>query len=450
MFGISPLMRVIAALLYKIVLAAINFAISLITGRYLGAAGRGYYTNTTVYLMYYSPVIGSFSEYIPYGINKRKQDPAVLFSTVLFFYMICAGALFITAVAGTKWMLQGGIFGWDAMTTRGIWVAGLLAPFAMFHVYVTRLMWGLNELEWLNRLNTVQAVIFLSMLIGVVWGIRPGHDHDAPFVIGAWFLSFVVTSMFSAWVVFNKVKIKVRSRLDHDMFRDSLRFGSRLIPGNLLNALNNRIDISLVWGILGASHTGIYGVAVTSAEMLNIISSSILQVVLTRVSSLDEKNSTLLTARIFRHTAVILLVSGIGMYIFMPYIISLYGKDFEASKLNFAILLPGVALFSLASVLISFFNNQLGKPQITTVLQIVSILTNVVLSVILLPRIGENGSAVAKTTAYTTLFLVTTVYFCYAAKYPFYKLFYLQADEWEQYKTLLKKIANRLKKNQNS
>lgn len=450
MFGISSFKSVIAALFYKVVLASINFSISLITGRYLGAAGRGYYTNTTVYLTYYSPVIGSFSEYIPYGINKRKQDPGTLFSTVLFFYIIFAGTLFIAAAAGTTWLLKGGLFGWEEMTTRGLWAAGILAPFAMFHVYVTSLMWGLNELRWLNRLNTVQAVIFLGMLIGVVWGIRPSHDHDALFVIGAWFLSFVITSTVSAWVVFTKVKIKVRPRLDHDILRDAFQFGSRLIPGNILYGLNNRIDVTLVWGILGAAHTGIYGVAVTSAEMLNLISSSILQVVLTRVSSLNEKNSTLLTARIFRHTAVVLLVSGIGMYIFMPYIINLYGKDFEASKLNFAILLPGVALFSLANVLISFYNNQLGKPQITTVLQIISILTNVILSVILLPRIGESGSAIAKTVAYTSLFLAAVLYFCRATKYPFYKLFYLQADEWEQYKMLLRKAENRLKGNKDS
>lgn len=443
----TPLMRVFWALFYKFFLSGVSFVTGAIIARYLGPTGRGYMTNTQTGLSYYSPVIGTFSEYIPYGINKQKRDPQAVFSASLLFYAVLSSILFLTALLGTKWLWNGFNGGLDPMATRGAWVVGIMAPFAMFHVYVTRLMWGLNELEWLNRLNTVQAVLFLLLLVTVVFGVRPHEESQTLFVIGAWFFSYVLASIFSLYIVRKKTGFRISFRGERSIRRETLKFGLGLVGANLIWIINSRIDFTLVFWILGPTETGVYSTAIITAELLNLLSSAILQVVLTRMSTLEEKDSTQLTARIFRHTAVVVLLSTIGMYLLMRWVMLLaYGAKFEPSVPIFYVVLPGVALYGLATVLTTFINNQLGRPRVTTMLQAVAILTNIIVSLLLIPHLGMMGSAWAKTAAYGTMFFVTVWYFGKATGYPARKLFYLQADEVEQYRNLIRKIRNKLQK----
>ncbi|MBL0386687.1 oligosaccharide flippase family protein [Tumebacillus sp. ITR2] len=439
-------MRIFWALFYKFFLSGVSFVTSIITARYLGPTGRGYLTNTQNYFSYYSPVIGTFSEYIPYGINKQKRDPQAVFSTSLQYYAVLAGTLFALALLGTKW-LWGGFWGIDPLATRGAWIVGIMAPFAMFHVYVTRLMWGMNELEWLNRLNTVQAVVFLLLMLLVVFGFRPIEASQTIYVIGAWFGSYVLTSMFSLYVVRRKTNFRITLRGDKTIRRETMNFGLNLVGANLLWILNARIDMTLVFWLLGPTNMGVYSTAIITAELLNVLSSSILQVVLTRMSTLEEKDSTQLTARIFRHTAVVVILSVIGMYTIMTWVMQLaYGAKFMAATPIFHVVIPGIALYGLTTVLTTFFNNQLGRPRVTTMLQFVSILTNVVVSVLLIPHLGMMGSAWAKTLAYMTMFLVTVYSFGRLTGYPVRKLFYLQPDEVAQYRSLLRKIRAKVQR----
>ncbi|HEU4963672.1 MAG TPA: oligosaccharide flippase family protein [Bacilli bacterium] len=441
----SPLLRMIWAFGYKLFLAVITFSISLITGRYLGASGRGFYTNTTTYLVYYQPGVGVFSDFIPFAINKKKYDPQKVLSTSLSFWLMLSVSIFALMLLTTKWMWSG-FLGLEPETTRGIWIAGLLVPFALLQVYLTRFVWGLNQLEWLNRLNTMQGAFLLGLLLVVLVGMRPPESVDVYWALGAWVVSFVLASLVSIYVVTRKLGYKLLPKADPQIRRENFSFGSRMLVGNLIFALNARIDVTLVWAFMTQSATGVYGIAISSAEMLNLISNSIIQVVLTRMASLDEKDSTLLTVRIFRHTAVVIVFSVIGMALFMPLMIALYGPEYSSALQPFYILLPGIALFSLAMVLIQYFNNQLGRPQVMSWMQLISIATTVILSSILMPRFGEIGAAMAKTGGFTLFFLAVTGYFAYVTKFPFFKLFLLTGEEIGQYKSFLGKIFNRLRR----
>lgn len=449
----NSLLRVFAALFYKFLGAGLGFLIAVITSRYLGATGRGYLMITINVLGAYSPVTGAFSEYIPYGINKKKHDPQKVFSTALGYCLILAGTIFLVSVLLTPWLYQGigelRIGDWSfgpipEMETRTVWIAGLVAPFAVFHVFVTRLVWGLNELEWLNRLNTVQMLLFIpTLLLGIY--LTPAGQEPVLYVMIAWFLSYVLTSMVSAYVARTQCQTSLRPRMDKTIRQEIWEYGRQLAWGRLLSQANYRIDVFLVFFILGAGHTGLYGNAVTVAEMLLLISGSILQVVMTRVASLEEKDSTLLTARTFRHTTVVIIFSALLMVLVMPTVmIVAFGEEFRSSVDNFYVLLPGVALYGLAQVLMTYFVTQLGRPKVTAYLEIASIIVNVSISLLLLPKIGEMGSAYAKTGAYFFYFLITVLYFGHVTKYPVHKLFYLQAEEIAQYKSFLNKVTHKL------
>lgn len=438
----TPMMRILGTLFYKFFGAGLSFLIAILTSRYLGPTGRGYLTATITNFSYYSPVVGSFSEYIPYGINKKKHDPRLVFSTALWFAMILVSLLIAVALIGSPWLWHG--FGsLEAMKTRTFWFALLVAPFSVFHVYVTRLVWGLDKHEWLNRLNTVQSLLFIPLLIGAV--LFAPSEEQALYAIGAWYLSFVITATVSAYVATRHAGVTLIPRPDRKIRAEMFRYGSQLMGARLLTITNMRIDFYIVFFYIGVHDSGIYSIAVTIAEMLLLVSGSILQVVMPRVSALEEKDSTLLTARTFRHTTIILLISMLGFYVTMPWLIPLiFGADFAAAVPNLKILLPGAAMLGLATVLTTFFTNQLGRPKLLMALEAISIVFNLTVSLLLIPHLGQQGTAWAKVSANAAIFLFSIGYFAYVTKYSAWKLFVLQPDEIDQYRRLLRKITDKI------
>ncbi|MCX7569991.1 oligosaccharide flippase family protein [Tumebacillus sp. DT12] len=440
----TPMMRILGTLFYKFFGAGLSFLIAILTANYLGPTGRGYLTATITNFSYYSPIVGSFSEYIPYGINKQKHDPRLVFSTALWFATILVSFLLAVALLGTPWLWNG--FGpFEAMKTRTIWFALLVAPFSVFHVYVTRLIWGLDQHEWLNRLNTVQSLLFIPLLTGAV--LFAPTDEQTLYAMGAWFLSFAVTATVSAYVAIRHGGVTLIPRPDLKIRREMFRYGTQLMGARLLTITNMRIDFYIVFFLIGVQESGVYSIAVTIAEMLMLVSGSILQVVMPRVSSLAEKDSSLLTARTFRHTAIILLVAMLGFYIVMPWLIPrVFGEAFAPAVQNLMILLPGAALLGLATILTTFFTNQLGRPKLLMALEAISIVVNLSIALLLIPHLGAHGAAFAKVSANAAIFLFSIGYFAYVTRYPAWKLFVLQPDEIDQYKRLLRKITDKITK----
>ncbi|TCP55634.1 O-antigen/teichoic acid export membrane protein [Tumebacillus sp. BK434] len=443
----SQYMRVLWAMFYKFLGAGLVFVTAVMTANYIGPQGRGFLSSVTNNLAVYSPVVGSYSEYIPYGINKRRQPPSDVFTTALFYCFLFVLALFVAALAVTPlfWDDLMNLVPSEQMTW---WIAGLAGPFALFHVFVTRLILGLNELEWLNRLNTLQSLLAIPLFF-LALTLPDEQNEKVVWSFFAWLASYIVTASISAIVAVKKGKVSLVPKPVKGLSKEIFRYGNQLAGSRLLTQLNYRIDYFFVLYLIGVESAGIYSVAVTVADMLLFVSMSLLQVVVTRVSSLEEKDSSLLTARTFRHTAVILFFSLILFYLVMPYVIRYaFGEKFEPSLAPYYILLPGVALLGLAQVLTNFFTNQLGQPKVLIRLEAVSILSNVILSLLFFGvfHMGAAGMALAKTSGFAIIFLIAIIYFCRATGYPFWKMFVLQQDEIQQYKNLIGKVAGKLRR----
>lgn len=442
----SQYMRVLWAMFYKFLGAGLVFVTAVMTANYIGPAGRGFLSSMTANLAVFSPVVGSYSEYIPYGINKRKQAPSDVFTTALFYCFVFVMLVFAAALVVTP-LFWDDLVNFVPTTQMTWWIAGLTGPFALFHVFVTRLILGLNELEWLNRLNTLQSLLAIPLFY-LALTLPDDQNAKVVWAMYAWLASYVLTSVISAVVAVKKGKVSLVPKPVNNLRQEIFKYGNQLAGSRLLTQLNYRVDYFFVLYMISVEAAGIYSIAVTVADMLLFVSMSLLQVVVTRVSSLEEKDSSLLTARTFRHTAVILFFSLIFFYLVMPSVIILaFKKDFAASLTPFYILLPGVAMLGLAQVLTNFFTNQLGQPKVLIRLEMISIFTNVLLSFLFFGgfHMGAEGMALAKTSGFAIIFLIAIIYFCRATGYPFWKMFVLQQDEIQQYKNLFGKVAGKLR-----
>lgn len=93
-----------------------------------------------------------------------------------------------------------------------------------------------------------------------------------------------------------------------------------------------------------------------------------------------------------------------------PIIIFLLGKAFAGTVEPFLILLPGIVVFSLTNVLATYLTAA-GKPGYNAAIALISFLFTVIFDILLIPRYGISGAAVASGISYTLSSIMTVITF---------------------------------------
>ena len=103
---------------------------------------------------------------------------------------------------------------------------------------------------------------------------------------------------------------------------------------------------------------------------------------------------------------------------------------------------PRIVLFSAARVL----NNDIaarGRPLVNSAIAAASVVCNIALNVVLIPRYGINGAAWASTASYSLLFLATAGVYRRITRVPLRALLVPTRDDGPRYVRLIKRVAAR-------
>jgi O-antigen/teichoic acid export membrane protein len=178
------------------------------------------------------------------------------------------------------------------------------------------------------------------------------------------------------------------------------------------------MDVFLINLFLNPAAAGIYFIAVQIVERLWMLSHGAAAVLLPRVAALheDESKRRLLTPLVSRMSfwltfAGACVVAAISFWL-IPII---FGQEYANAYQALLILLPGVVLVGLSRVLSNDINAR-GRPDTTMWIAIAVFLVNCTANVLLIPRFGINGAALATSIAYLTHAILTTVMYCKYAK----------------------------------
>jgi O-antigen/teichoic acid export membrane protein len=169
----------------------------------------------------------------------------------------------------------------------------------------------------------------------------------------------------------------------------------------LVTLLNYRADVYLV-AVLGTpTMLGMYTLAVSAAETLLTTTQVTAVVTAPHVGGLEERAAAALAARAVRHNVLVSGVCCVGLAILAPFAVQLlYGPAFTPVVPALRVLLIGVFALSLGSPMATYFTIRLGRPEVPLILASSSALICIVACVVLIPRIGLVGAALASTIAY--------------------------------------------------
>jgi O-antigen/teichoic acid export membrane protein len=213
-----------------------------------------------------------------------------------------------------------------------------------------------------------------------------------------------------AWALVQAVKagvlIALSSRVtrprspDFALLRESLSFGLRAWAGTISSFLNERTDQILITLIATEATTGIYAVAVNSAEVILYLPGAIATALLPLIARSEPHLRAERTLRAFRTLVLVTAFSVVIAAVLGPTLIPLvFGDAFEPSIGAFLLLLPGAFGFSALAV----FSNALvgsGSPGRSSLGSLVALVVGLGLDLLLIPRLGASGAAAAASAAF--------------------------------------------------
>ena len=180
----------------------------------------------------------------------------------------------------------------------------------------------------------------------------------------------------------------------------TLAYGLRGQIGNLASFFTYRLDVFVINYFLPAAQLGYYALGVTLSEVLWQFPAAAASVLFPRTARTEGEDSARFTCLVMRQVLLVSSVSGALLAAVAPFAIPLvFGARFTTSVPVVLALLPGTLALSLAKVGCSDLAGR-GKNGYSSVFALACLVFTVAFDLLLIPRWGILGAAVASSAAY--------------------------------------------------
>ena len=184
-----------------------------------------------------------------------------------------------------------------------------------------------------------------------------------------------------------------------DLWRDGRAFALKSWLANTVTMLSLRQDMLLLAALAGAREVGIYSIAVTAAELAWYVPNALQNVATVKFAAGGDE--TELVERMNRSVWPFTLAFAVCVFaVAAPLIPLVYGGVFSASVLPLLLLLPGIVATSMSTSLSAWLTGR-GHPQEPAIANGANMAINLVANLILAPRFGAAGAALASTISYS-------------------------------------------------
>jgi O-antigen/teichoic acid export membrane protein len=194
---------------------------------------------------------------------------------------------------------------------------------------------------------------------------------------------------------------------------EALRYAAPAYLANVVQYLNYRVDVYLVNGFSGTAAVGTYQVAVMIAETLRVLPTATQAVIWPTIAARQHlaTENALLTKRTARLVFLITAAGAALVAVAATFaLVPIFGGGFRSSLSALFALLPGITLFAITTVLAGYIAG-MGGPRLNLYASALGLLVTLALDVLLIPRFGILGAAIASTFSYAITTLVTVIIF---------------------------------------
>ncbi len=295
--------------------------------------------------------------------------------------------------------------------TSGNWVilaVGSYVCFEMLGNYLRAMLNGKQQIVKVNNaelLGRISQVLLVFVMAGALY-----FTGRKLFVAALFGLSICVTILIDSLLI-KSLFPYLREATGTSSLAPLIAFAVPSYFANLTQFLNYRLDVFVVGYYAGSAPLGRYTLAVSLAQLLWLLSNAAASVLLPKIAADNSAENVMHTARVTRLSLLASLVSGLALAAFASLALpAVYGEAFRPSVAALLYLLPGIVAFSVANVLAAYLAGA-GKPKLNLLVSATSLVFTVTLDLILIPRMGIIGAALASTISYSwAAFLITWLF----------------------------------------
>jgi O-antigen/teichoic acid export membrane protein len=278
------------------------------------------------------------------------------------------------------------------VTSADVLIGLMLLPPLLLGDYLRALLIARRDLRQVAVTQSIGAIAQLIAALVLALLLRLGpYGALWAIVIGGW-IGF-------GWTVRAVRPLgRLLPRLDRDVLRPLLGLGLRGHAGNVVQTFNYRLDALLVQGFLGQAAVGLYQTGVLLAEMIWYLPNAVSAALLPQIAATGDSS---ITPRVARHTLLLTTLGAIGLIAVAWPALHLLRPAYLGALAPMAILLVGVVALSLHKVVAGDLSGR-GLPQYPSITSAVALIITIIANLLLIPRLGIVGAALASTLAYAT------------------------------------------------
>ena len=292
-------------------------------------------------------------------------------------------------------------------------LAMAILPFGLLQSSLLAILQGRRQIGTVNAINFAQGACTLLLIGLLVFWARLGLLGGVLAYLGGSLLAVLLVIHF-----LGRTGATFTPAFDRPVMRQTLHFGLRGYVANVLQFFSYRLDVFLVNFYLGPAAVGIYGASVAVAELVWHLPNAIGFVIFPKAASTPADAMNRFTPRIFAMTLAISALAGCMMALAGRWLLDLvFGPAFVAAYRPLLLLLPGVILLGGGKVLTNEIAGR-GYPQYNSIASAAGLIITIALDVLLIPRMGIDGAALASTAAYSATFVMAGLFYRRVSRRP--------------------------------
>jgi O-antigen/teichoic acid export membrane protein len=375
-----------------------NVVSSLVGARALGPAGRG----DLLVIVLWPPVMAMLAGLgLPtayrYWMAKHPERASALFSNAVI-YTVVVGIISVTAANLIVPHLVGQRSPQVMMLVR---IYQINIPAVLFLDLMRGLLEGTRRFGWAGA---ARMVFFSVQAIGFAGLWITGHLTIATGMVTM--ISAQTAAMLLALIaVWHQLRPSWQP--DWAQFKISMRYALRDYPGGVADFTTLRLDQLVLAAMASNVAIGLYVVAVRLSEMTTLATDAIADALMPEVAASTGGNrAELLCARSLRLSIYMHALLLPPLWFAAPLILRiLFGERFIPATGAFRWLLLAAAVWSVGSIVISALRG-FGYPGLSTVAKFSAAAITTVGLLVLLPRMGITGAAIASLLGYSVMLLI--------------------------------------------
>ncbi|MDN3668121.1 flippase [Echinicola jeungdonensis] len=375
----------------KILIILSGFSTSIIVARTLGPEKNGIIAALIVYPNIFM-TIGSLGvrQSVTYFLGKKKYPEDEIKRGIVQIWVLTS---FISTISCFLLMF---FFSKSLKEFNLLMLAVAPVSFSLFNTYCSGIYLGKNKIKEFNAVNWIPSVITTILSFVTLVILKSDISGYLLSIFLGQLMMFFVLVFRDNFLGFISVLINV------DLVKNLIRLGTIYAVSLLVINLNYQLDIVILEQLSSDFEMGIYSRGANIVQYLWQIPMLFSTIIFARSSS--SKNSFQFSLKVSQLLRVSLLVIGcisIVLLIISDWIIlGMYGTAYIESVSVLRLLLPGVLILTLFKVMNMDLAGR-GKPWVSMKAMLPALIINVVLNIILIPKYGADGAAIASTISYS-------------------------------------------------